>query len=149
LREGRDLERDVVERIGRMVRLTGEIRERAGLLPDGVRDRLVERLRSHSLGEALEIDPGRLAQEAVLLADRADVTEELVRLDGHLDQSRALLTDGPGAEPLGKRLDFLVQEIQRETNTICSKSPDLELTRAALSLKVEAEKVREQVQNLE
>jgi uncharacterized protein (TIGR00255 family) len=149
LREGRNLERDLLERIESMTGVTGEIAERARKMPVTVRERLLERLKAQSLGEALKIEPGRLAQEAVLLADRCDVTEEIVRLQGHLEQCHSLLVEPPKGEPLGKRLDFLAQEIQRETNTICSKSADLELTRLALSLKVESEKVREQVQNLE
>jgi uncharacterized protein (TIGR00255 family) len=94
------------------------------------------------------VDPARLAQEAALQADRCDVTEELVRLEGHLEQARALV-DRPDGEAVGKRLDFLVQEIHRETNTVNSKSADLEMSRKALALKAEVEKVREQIQNVE
>jgi uncharacterized protein (TIGR00255 family) len=108
--------------------------------------RLAERL--GTLASGVHLDAGRLAQEVALLADRSDITEELVRLDGHLDQARALLRDSAG-EPVGKRLDFLLQEIHRETNTVNSKSADLEVSRRALDLKAEAEKIREQIQNLE
>jgi uncharacterized protein (TIGR00255 family) len=80
--------------------------------------------------------------------DRSDVTEELVRLGGHLCQARTVLAH-PDGEPVGKRLDFLLQEIGRETNTVGSKASDLEISRLVLELKGEAEKVREQVQNLE
>ena len=86
--------------------------------------------------------------EALILADRADVTEELVRLDGHLEQARDLV-DRPDGKPVGKRLDFLSQEINREANTVGSKSADLELSRAVLEIKAELEKLREQVQNVE
>ena len=126
--------------------LTGEMTERAATVPATVRERLIARL--DNLGADLQLDPARVAQEAALLADRCDVTEELVRLAGHLKQTIELV-GSPDGQPVGKRLDFLLQEIHRETNTVNSKSSDLELTRSALSMKAEAEKVREQVQNLE
>lgn len=145
-REGEALRTDLVARSRRMLELTGSILDRAGEVPLAARRRLEDRLQSIASG--LSIDPGRLAQEAAFLADRADVTEETVRLRGHLEQLGTLLDPGDG-EPVGKRLDFLLQEIYRETNTICSKSSDLELSRRALDLKAESEKVREQIQNLE
>lgn len=145
-REGEVLRVDLVARFDRMAALAGEIRSRATAVPAAIRDRLTERVTA-LLGEA-PLDPGRVAQEVAFLADRADVTEEIVRLEGHLGQARRLV-ESPDGEPVGKRLDFLIQEIHRETNTVGSKSPDLELTRAVLELKSETEKVREQVQNLE
>jgi uncharacterized protein (TIGR00255 family) len=129
-----------------MVEATGEIRRRAESVPATVGDKLLQRI--ESLTGDHELDPARIAQEAAHLADRCDVTEEIVRLEGHLSQSAAIL-EAAEDKPAGKRLDFLVQEILRESNTICSKSPDLELTRSALELRAEVEKVREQVQNLE
>lgn len=146
LREGRHLQQDLSRRLVRMSELTGKLRQRASQIPDQLRDRLVERL--SGLPGDLALDPARVAQEAVLLADRADVTEELVRLEGHLQQA-AKRIDRPDGKPVGKPLDFLLQEIQRETNTINSKSADLEVSGLALELKAEIEKVREQVQNLE
>jgi uncharacterized protein (TIGR00255 family) len=122
------------------------IRERAAGIPDAVHKRIVERVQQ--LAPQITLDPARISQEAAFLADRADVTEEIVRLSGHLAQAKTLLADGTG-EPVGKRLDFLLQEINRETNTIASKSADLEMSRRALDLKAEAEKIREQIQNLE
>jgi uncharacterized protein (TIGR00255 family) len=92
------------------------------------------------------IDAGRLAQEAALLADRADVTEELVRLTSHLDTLASLTAD---KAPVGKRIDFLLQEVQRELNTVGSKAGDLDATRLVLDGKAEVEKLREQVQNVE
>jgi uncharacterized protein (TIGR00255 family) len=144
-REGETLRADLVERIDRMDRHVAAIREKAGLVPEAVRTRIVERV-GQLLAQA-PLDPARVAQEAAFLADRADVTEELVRLAGHLGQARSLL--GGGDEPVGKRLDFLLQEIHRETNTIASKSADLEISRLTLDLKSESEKIREQIQNLE
>jgi uncharacterized protein (TIGR00255 family) len=146
LREGKALATELLDRLRTMQDLTRTITERAALIPGTVRDRLIARL--DGLGVDLQLDPARVAQEAALLADRCDVTEELVRLEGHLQQAIALIGE-PDGQPVGKRLDFLLQEIHRETNTVNSKSSDLELTRTALAMKAEAEKVREQVQNLE
>ena len=146
LREGQVLATELLDRLRTMQDLTRTMTERAATVPATVRDRLIARL--DSLGVDLQLDPGRVAQEAALLADRCDVTEELVRLEGHLQQTIALVSE-PDGQPVGKRLDFLLQEIHRETNTVNSKSSDLELTRTALAMKAEAEKVREQVQNLE
>jgi uncharacterized protein (TIGR00255 family) len=145
-REGAALTSEILDRLATMTRLTTKARERAAAIPDQLKQRLLQRL--STLGSDVELDPARLAQEATFLADRADVTEEIVRLEGHLGQAGGLL-EKPDGGPVGKRLDFLLQEIHRETNTICSKSSDLELTREALALKAEAEKVREQIQNLE
>jgi uncharacterized protein (TIGR00255 family) len=102
------------------------------------------------LGEA-QLDPARLAQEAAMAAERSDVSEELARLGSHVQQFRSLLS---GASDVGKKLDFLLQEMQRETNTLLSKTPGtaaegLEITRLALEIKSEIEKLREQVQNIE
>lgn len=146
VREGEALRADLLVRFDRMQGVSERIRERASGVPTAVRDRLRDRVAA--LAQEAGVDPARLAQEAAFLADRADVTEELVRLVGHLTQAAHLLR-APDGEPVGKRLDFLLQEIHRETNTIGSKSPDLELTRLVLDLKSETEKVREQAQNLE
>lgn len=146
VREGEALRADLLGRFDRMQGVAARIRERASDVPAAVRDRLRERV--VALASEAGVDPGRLAQEAAFLADRADVTEELVRLLGHLEQAARILRS-PDGEPVGKRLEFLLQEIHRETNTIGSKSPDLDLTRMVLDLKSETEKVREQAQNLE
>jgi len=146
LREGQALATELLERLRKMQDLTSAMTERAATVPATVRERLIARL--DNLGADLQLDPARVAQEAALLADRCDVTEELVRLQGHLQQATELVGK-PDGQPVGKRLDFLLQEIHRETNTVNSKSSDLELTRTALAMKAEAEKVREQVQNLE
>lgn len=145
-REGEHLQQELSRLLAGMAAIAAEIRAHAATQPTAVRERLVERL--NTLASGVELDPARVAQEAVILADRCDVTEELVRLDGHVEQARSLL-DRPDGEPVGKRLDFLLQEIQRETNTVNSKSAELDLSRRALALKAEVEKAREQVQNLE
>jgi uncharacterized protein (TIGR00255 family) len=111
--------------------------------------RLEQRLRE-LLGEA-QLDPARLAQEAAMAAERSDAAEELARLASHVNQFQSLLT---GSADVGKKLDFLLQEMQREANTLLSKTPGneaegLEITRLALEIKSEIEKLREQVQNIE
>ena len=110
---------------------------------------LTERLRSQ-VAELLDASPGlpeeRLAQEAALLVAKADIREELDRLEAHIEQARGLLADGAA---VGRRLDFLCQEFNREANTLCSKAADVELTRIGLDLKAVIEQFREQVQNIE
>ncbi len=145
-REGCHLSEELLARLVTMRELTARLGARAVALPPLVRERLVQRLRS--LAPDVELDPARMAQEAAILADRSDVTEELVRLDGHMRQTESLLSE-PDGLPVGKRLEFLLQEIHRETNTINAKSADLAISQCALALKVELEKVREQSQNLE
>jgi uncharacterized protein (TIGR00255 family) len=115
----------------------------------GAPQELTARLRKRlaELADAIPLDEMRLAQEAAYLAGRSDITEEIVRLRAHLRGARDLLAaDG---SPVGKSLDFLVQEMNRETNTIGSKSENLEISQVVLRLKSEVEKVREQIQNLE
>ena len=146
LREGTSLQAEIVARLDTMDGLTTNVRKLAESTPSTLRDRLIERLRG--LGDDIELDPTRVAQEAAFLAERADVTEEIVRLEGHLAQARELV-GGKIGDRFGKRLDFLFQEIHRELNTVGSKSTDLQQTRFCLELKAEAEKIREQVQNLE
>ena len=103
--------------------------------------------RSPTLLEASQrFDPDRLHQEAILLATKADIREELDRLAAHVAQARKLLADGG---PVGRKLDFLSQELNRESNTLCAKANDVELTNIGLELKAVVEQFREQVQNLE
>lgn len=114
--------------------------------PEAVRARLDEQIAALLGDTARTLDPDRLHQEAILLALRADIREELDRLAAHIAQGRELLAGG-GA--IGRRLDFLAQELGRESNTLCSKSNDLSLTAIGLDLKAAVEQFREQVQNLE
>jgi len=152
--EGLALARELLARLDELGRLRVDIERLAADIPERVQRRLQQRLERLLQDEATErsndaggfLDPVRLAQEVALLADRADVTEELVRLASHLDQARALI-NGSGAA--GRRLDFLVQEIGRELNTIGSKSAATEISSAIVEAKAVLEKVREQVQNVE
>jgi uncharacterized protein (TIGR00255 family) len=142
--EGQALAAELRARLDDLAALRGAIAGLCAAVPGQIARRLTERVRR--LVDDDELDPGRLAQEIALLADRADVTEELVRLASHLDQARALL-DAPGA--VGRRLDFLVQEIGRELNTIGSKSAAAEISSAVVDAKAALEKIREQAQNVE
>lgn len=143
-REGEALAADLKERVQRLRGLTAALAEEAGEVPRLYRDRLKERLAM--LGVEGSLDELRLAQEVALLADRADITEELVRLASHWDQMEEILA---AAEPVGRRLEFLLQEANREVNTIGAKAQGLSLSRLVVESKAELEKIREQVQNIE
>lgn len=142
-REGDALARDLASRLGTLRTHHAAMRQLAGDVPARLRDALVERVQRAG-GPAIE--PTRLAQEAALLADRADVTEELVRLDVHLSELAALLA-ASGA--IGRRLDFLIQEVARELGTIGAKAPSAEIVTHVVAAKAELEKAREQAQNVE
>jgi len=143
-REGSHLRRDMEVRAKALLQLARKMRTRAGQLGPLFRDRVEKRVSSLLGGAA--IDPARLVQEAALLAERADVTEELVRLESHLGSLKDLLRS---PDSVGKRIDFVLQEINRELNTIGSKSNDLQMTNLVVEGKSEMEKIREQVQNVE
>jgi uncharacterized protein (TIGR00255 family) len=142
--EGAALKIVLAQKLDRIEALTRAADASPARQPQAVRERL-----RHSLAQLTEIgrfDEARLHQEAVLLAAKADIREELDRLYSHVEAARKLLGDG-GA--VGRRLDFLAQEFGRETNTLCSKSNDVSLTSLGLELKVEVEQLREQAQNIE
>jgi uncharacterized protein (TIGR00255 family) len=148
-READALREEMSPRLGGIARLVSKV----AVLAERARPAFARRLESRLkelLGEA-QLDPARLAQEAALAAERSDVSEELARLGSHVRQFEALLT---GAADAGKKMDFLLQEMQREANTLLSKTPGveadgLEITGLALEIKSEIEKIREQVQNIE
>lgn len=142
--EGAALAAELTARLDTLTALRVQVATVAATVPHQLTRRLHERVRR--LLEDVEVEPARLAQEVALLADRSDVTEELVRLASHLDQARALVA-GPGSA--GRRLDFLIQEIGRELNTIGSKSAVTEISTAIVEGKAVLEKIREQVQNVE
>jgi uncharacterized protein YicC (UPF0701 family) len=126
------------------VELSGA-RQEASLSVDRARERLRERVSKLLEGHDLTLDSGRIEVEIALLADRSDVTEELVRLDAHVAELEAQLD---AAEPVGRRLDFLLQEMHREVNTLGAKSADGKLSRVVVELKALLEKLREQAQNV-
>ena len=140
--EGEILARDLQARLDRLEALAGEITQFADVAPSLYSQRLRERLERL----AADLPPERVAAEAAALADRIDVTEELVRLRAHVAQARGLIaSDGS----VGRKLDFLVQEMGREVNTVGSKSQSLDISRRVVEAKAELERVREQVQNVE
>jgi len=143
-REGDALTRDFEQRLDLLREQLDLISERAPLRPLEAKQRLLTRLQP--LLDDVEIDPIRLAQELALMADRLDCTEECVRLAAHIDQFRSLIA---GSELAGRKLNFLLQEMNREANTIASKSNDVTMTRAVIVIKEETERLREQVQNVE
>ena len=155
--EGAALERDLQSRLERVRGLTESVKGLAESAPELYRRRLENRLRellgngSASSPSPSMIEPGRLAQEVLYLVSRSDISEELTRLESHLGQAAALVRE---ASEVGKKLDFLLQEMNREANTILSKTTDVpeagpEIARQAIEIKTEIEKLREQAQNIE
>ncbi|MDQ5844589.1 MAG: YicC family protein [Acidobacteriota bacterium] len=146
--EGETLRKEMAERIEKIEALVPTIEEAASGLVDAYRARLQKRIGEllSRNGQLVEIDPARLAQEVAFLSDRSDVSEEMVRLRSHLTQFREALNS---SGETGKMLDFLLQELNREANTTLSKSTDLSIKEAALAIKADVEKLREQVQNVE
>lgn len=142
--EGDALERDLRRRLERVRQLRCQIAERGPQLISTYRARLRERLDKLLLDS--KVDGHRLEQEVALLADKADVEEELTRLESHFGQLERLLTEGSS---IGRRLDFLLQEVAREGNTIGSKCQDADVAHLVIELKAETERMREQVQNVD
>jgi len=145
LSEGTRIERVLLDQLDEIAALAERAGATASLRPEAVRERL-----RHQVAAVLESVPGlpeeRIAQEVALIAVKADVREELDRLRAHVAAARDLIAEG-GA--VGRKLDFLSQEFNREANTLCSKSSDVELTRIGLDLKAVIDQFREQVQNIE
>lgn len=141
--EGAKLGKDMLSRIDAVESLVDEVEARAPLVAENYRVKLTAKLQK--ILDSAEVDEGRLLTEAALFADKSNIDEEMTRLRSHISQFRAICKE----RLVGRKLDFLVQEFNRESNTICSKSNDLEVTRLGLALKNEIEKIREQVQNVE
>jgi uncharacterized protein (TIGR00255 family) len=143
-REGEALARDLLARLGAIEQGAREVGRLAPLQVEAARERLSQRIAELTRGGPL--DPARLVQEVALFADRTDVAEELTRLASHLEQARALIASDV---PAGRKLEFLVQEVNREINTIGSKSQHSGIASQVVDLKAELERVREQIQNVE
>ena len=141
--EGEAIARDLSGRLNQLEVLTGEVETRAPLVVDDARDRLQKRIQD--LLET-ELDETRLAQEVAFFAEKSDITEEVVRLQSHIQQFRDLLE---ASGPRGRQLEFLLQEMHREVNTIGSKANDLEIAQKVIQMKTELERFREQLQNVE
>lgn len=144
-REGAHLKKDLCDRIGTMRKAVARIRKEAPLVQKRYREQLIERIKLAGLQE-LQIDEERISKEVVFFADRSDVSEELTRLQSHFQQFDDCVKS---TEPVGRTLDFLAQEFNREINTIGSKANDAAISREVVELKTELEKFREQVQNVE
>jgi uncharacterized protein (TIGR00255 family) len=144
-REGAALGRVLTTRLGEISALVQRAEVVPGRRPEAIRARLAEQIAT-LLAQSERFDPDRLHQEAILIATKADVREELDRLAAHVAQAQRLIGQGG---PFGRRLDFLAQELNREANTLCAKANDVELTNIGLELKAAVEQFREQVQNVE
>jgi len=143
-REGEFLATDIASRLKKLEELTASFEERLPTIRQAFRERFTARIKE--LAGQAGFDENRLSTEIALWTDRTDISEEITRLKSHLAEFAAILKRG---EPIGRRLDFLLQEINRETNTVGSKIADLEVIRGGLEIKCEIEKIREQAQNLE
>ena len=141
--EGKKLEEDMLSRVDFIEKTVEEIEKRAPKIQQEYREKLATKIKDY-LAE-VQPDEGRLLTEVAVFADKSNIDEELTRLHSHIAQFRAICKEGI----VGRKLDFLVQEFNREANTTCSKSNDVEITRLGLALKNEIEKIREQVQNVE
>ena len=142
--EGNKLKEDILSKISVIEQLVSKVEEFADTIPKAFKVKLEERLKE-LLGN-VDIDENRIATEVCILADKATVDEEIIRLNSHINQVRETLKLN---EPIGRKLDFIVQEMNRETNTIGSKSSDIQMTNIVIDIKNILEKIREQVQNIE
>lgn len=141
--EGEKLAKDMLSRVDVIEGEVKKITERAPLVAQSYRQKLEEKIKSYL--ENVPVDESRLLTEVAVFSDKSNIDEELTRLGSHIAQFRAIC----GEKLVGRKLDFLIQEFNRETNTICSKSNDIAITRLGLEMKNEIEKIREQVQNVE
>ena len=144
IQEGENLSRDLVDKLDGMLKLLAFVEEKSPQLIAEYKQRLEEKVKE-LLGEA-RVDENRLLMEVTIFADKVCVDEEIVRLKSHIETTKATLLAGGS---IGRKLDFIAQEMNREANTILSKANDLEISNCAIELKTEIEKVREQIQNLE
>jgi uncharacterized protein (TIGR00255 family) len=142
--EGRNLSRDLLERLRAIQAGMNLISQKVPQVIEAYQVRLRERI--EKLAQKVDVDPLRLAQEVAIMADRADISEELTRLGSHWKQFRGLFKE---SQPVGKKMEFLLQEMNREVNTIGSKNIDSTISHQVVSIKSELEKLREQVQNIE
>lgn len=143
--EGEQLKKDIHVKLENIESIATRIEERAPLVVDEYKSKLNERIQI-ILEDVVAVDMDRLAMEVAIFADKSSIDEELTRLKSHVSQLREILSE---KESIGRKLDFLIQEFNREVNTIGSKSSDTDIVKAVVELKSEIEKIREQVQNIE
>jgi uncharacterized protein (TIGR00255 family) len=144
INEGKSLEKDFLERLEKINEYIDEVKQRSSLSTQEYRDKLIQRIKE--LVQAIELTEDRIIQEIAFMADKTDVTEELIRIRSHLSQFKKYMAQD---EIVGRRLDFLLQEIHREVNTIGSKASDSFISQLVVEIKAELEKLREQTQNVE
>lgn len=144
LKEGEAIQADILKRLNLLDKYLKAVNKRAPILGEEYREKLNDRI-NHMLKD-VAVDESRLAQEVAFFSERSDITEEIVRVRSHLQQFREYLTVD---DALGRRLDFLIQEINREVNTLSSKASDSSISKVAVEMKAELEKLREQIQNVE
>ncbi|HBF35795.1 MAG TPA: YicC family protein [Firmicutes bacterium] len=142
--EGKGLCRDVREKLATLENYRMTLLARAPKVVAAYQEKLAKRI--GELTEGIEVDPSRLATEIAIFADKSDITEELVRIESHLGQFQQILEI---TEPIGRRMDFLIQELNREINTVGSKASDITIAQLVINFKAELEKIREQIQNIE
>ena len=142
--EGKKLAEDIMGRLDTIETITGRVEERSPQTVAEYREKLLARM--NEVLQSAAVDENRILTEAAIFADKVAVDEETVRLRSHLSQLREMLQS---SEPIGRKLDFLIQEVNRESNTIGSKCNDVQIARDVVELKAEVEKIREQVQNIE
>jgi len=144
--EGQNIKNDLLSRVCKLEGLVSTIKVKEPIITNDYRDKLLVKVKEFINDSNVVVDEGRLLQEVALFADRINFTEELVRLSSHFIQFK---TNLEVSEPIGRKLDFIVQEINRETNTIASKANDFTVANIIVELKSEIEKIREQIQNVE
>ena len=142
--EGSNLQKDLANRLQEIHQLVQKIQERQPVVLEEYRNRLGDKIKT--LTEGMELDETRLAQETALMADRCDISEEITRLGSHFEQFNGMFKK---AGPIGRKMEFITQEINRETNTIGSKSVDFQISQNVIEIKSLLEKIREQIQNIE
>lgn len=143
-KEGVKLTKDIDERCALILGMVEDVESRSPQLVEEYREKISDRIKEYL--KDVELDETRLLNEVAFFADKASITEEIVRMKSHVVQLKSTLS---GNEPVGRKLDFIVQEMNRETNTIGSKANDLYITNVVVNMKSELEKIREQIQNLE
>jgi uncharacterized protein (TIGR00255 family) len=143
-KEGSKLKEDIVLRCGNIITALNSIEKNAERVVESYREKLTNRI--NELLKNVPVDQNRLATEIALYADKSSIDEEIVRLKSHLEQMKGTLNIN---EPVGRKLDFIVQEMNREANTIASKADDVNIVNFTLNIKNDIEKIREQIQNIE
>ena len=144
--EGGNIYGDFIYRADLIAEKLAQIEERSPLVVEEYQAKLQERLTNLMADNNIEVEPERLLQEVAIFADRTSITEEIVRLKSHIKQFKTIIASD---QPVGRKLDFLIQEFNREANTIASKANDYTMAQIVVEIKAEIEKIREQIQNIE